>query len=306
MRMRTIPYGYAVQNGKNIPHTAESKIVRRIFKDYLGGKSLLKIAQALTAENIEFLPGRHDWNKNRIKRIIEDIRYIGTDTYPSIVSEDMIHKVKALKNERSTVKDSNNHQGNKSENPFRLPCSVECFCGIIMKRRHDIRRKTSQELWNCQNPDCKRVVNINDDDLLAKLTELLNLLIDNPSLIYTELPDDTEPPLEVKRLNNEVVRQLDGLEFDKSQLKADIFSLADEKYRQINPQNTISKMLRAEFEQQTSLSLFSHELFKRTVAKIRFTEYAEPSLILKNNQTIGKEQPNADSDNADSYDNPAN
>ena len=291
MKMRTIPYGYAVRNGENIPHPAESSIVQRIFKDYLGGKSLLKIAQALTAENIEFLPSRHDWNKNRIKRILEDIRYIGTDTYPSLVSEDMIQRAQ-------TVKDSNNNQVNKSENPFRLPCPVECCCGTKMNRRHDIRRKTSQELWNCQNPDCKRVVNINDDDLLAKLIDLLNLLIDNPSLIYEDSPADTEPPLEIKRLNNDVNRQLDGLDFDKEQLKADIFSLADEKYRHIDPQNAISKMLRAEFEQQTSLSLFSHELLRRTVAKIRFTEDAEPSLILKNNQNIRKEQAHDDSDNA--------
>jgi hypothetical protein len=34
-----------------------------------------------------------------------------------------------------------------------------------MKRRHDARRKASQEVWTCQNPDCHIIVNIGDDML---------------------------------------------------------------------------------------------------------------------------------------------
>ena len=71
---RVIPFGYAVENGRHIPHPSESQIVRRVFADYLGGGSLLRIAQTLTAEKVEFLPGRFDWNKNRVKRILEDER----------------------------------------------------------------------------------------------------------------------------------------------------------------------------------------------------------------------------------------
>ena len=76
---RSIPYGYAVENGRNVPRPEESEVIRRVFADYLGGQSLLKIARALAAEGVEFLPGRSDWNKNRVKRILEDERYLGTD-----------------------------------------------------------------------------------------------------------------------------------------------------------------------------------------------------------------------------------
>jgi hypothetical protein len=86
---RIIPYGYAVKKGKTILHSAESAIVKRIFTDYIGGASLLKLAQALSAEKVEFIPGRSDWNKNRVGRILEDERYLGSGTYPAIISKDM-------------------------------------------------------------------------------------------------------------------------------------------------------------------------------------------------------------------------
>ncbi len=291
MKLRTIPYGYTVLNGVTVPHPGESKIIRRIFKDYLGGASLLKIAQALTAEKVEFLPGRCDWNKNRIKRILEDTRYLGTNTYPALVNEDMHHRAQA-------VKDSNNNQLNKSEVPFRLPCPVECFCRGKMNRRHDTRRKLSQELWTCQNPDCKRIVNINDDVLLVEITELLNRLIINPSLIQTG-STEPDPPIEVRRLQNEVDRQLDSFNFEKEQVKTAIFSLAAEKYRQADQQNIISQMMRAELEKQAPLSHFSPELFKRTVSKMLFDGDGNTALVLKNGQNIGKEPDYADGNNTD-------
>lgn len=256
---RVIPYGYAMENGKNIIHPQESKIIRRIYADYLGGASLLRIAQNLTIKKIEFLPGRSDWNKNRVKRILEDERYLGTYTYPAIIGEDMRRQAR-------TVKDSNNNQMNKSEHPYRLPCSAVCaLCGGKMSRRHDSRRKTSQDLWTCQSPDCKRIVNINDDVLLNEITIILNRLIAAPSLIQTDSITDADPTLEVRRLQGEIGRQLDGYELEKESLKGAVFALANEKYRDINSEQIISLMLRAAFEKSEPLSSFSPTLFKQTV-----------------------------------------
>jgi len=313
MKQRTIPYGYTIQNGVTVPHPDESTIVRRVFDNYLGGVSLLAIARALTAEGIEFLPGRSDWNKNRVKRILEELRYTGTNTYPPIITEGMHRAGNALKNERAAVKDSKNINMT-SEVPFHPPpigrhspvvgrrhCPVECFCGSKMTRRHDSRRVVSQDMWICQNRDCGWVVNINNDVLLAEVTALLNRLIEDPSLIQTNPPGDT--PMEIRWLQNEMNRRLDGSDFDKDEAKAATLSLAAEKYRLLDNDNTISHMLRAEFARQRDddtnqpLSYFSGELFKRTVKKIRFHENGQPGFILMNDQYIRKELDHADSDN---------
>jgi|BioPla2DNA2_1021312.scaffolds.fasta_scaffold07124_7 site-specific DNA recombinase len=297
MKIRTIPYGYAMQNGILTPHPEESKILQDIFKEYLDGASLLKIAQNLTAKRTEFLPGRCDWNKNRVKRILEDVRYLGTDTYPKLIDKDMLLKAQEIKG-------ANNNQKDKIENTAtsevkHLPCSVECFCGANMKRRHDKRRKKSQELWTCQNPDCKRIVNINDSTLIDRVTELLNLLISNPDLIQIRLTE-MELPIEIRRLQNEVERQLDSYNFEKNEVKKTIFSLAAEKYRQADNKNIISQMIRAELEQQAPLSHFSVDLFKRIVSKLLFDDIGNLILTLNNGQNIGKEHDNADNNSAGS------
>jgi hypothetical protein len=291
---RVIPYGYKVVKGKNVPHPQESETVRRVFADYLGGASLLKIAQALTAEKVEFTPGRSDWNKNRVGRILEDERYLGTDTYPALISEDMHRQVR-------TVRDSNNNQRPKSEQPDRLPCTVECaLCGAKMRRRHDSRRKASREVWTCQNPDCHSIINMNDDAMRGEITAILNRLVENPSLVESgSLPADT--PMEVRRLQNEADRELDSFDFDKGKAQKTLFALAREKYRHIDNKQVKSYMLRAAFEgKQLSsserLSSFMSELFKRTALKVRLDAGGNIALVLKNDQIIGKEDDYADDD----------
>lgn len=53
MKMRNIPFGYRMENGKIIFHPTESQAVKDIFSDYLGGQSLLKIAQSLNERQVE-------------------------------------------------------------------------------------------------------------------------------------------------------------------------------------------------------------------------------------------------------------
>jgi hypothetical protein len=286
---RIIPYGYAVEKGKNVLHPQESETVRRIFADYLAGASLLKIAQTLTAEKMEFIPDRSDWNKNRVGRILKDERYLGTDTYPALISEDM-HR------QAQTVRDSNNNQRPKSEKPDRLPCTVECaLCGAKMKRRHDGRRKASREVWMCQSPDCHIIVNKSDDELLIDVTFILGRLIANPSLIEPGSAPAV-PSMEVRRLQNEADRELDSFEFDKDRAKKKLFELAREKYRHIDNRQVKSYMARAAFDQSEPLSSFMPELFKRTVQKIQMDAGGKIALVLKNNQIIGKEDDHANDD----------
>jgi len=286
---RIIPYGYAVDSGKNVVHPGESQIIRRIYADYLGGISLLRIAQTLTAQAVEFLPGRSDWNKNRVKRILEDERYLGTEPYPAIIGAELQRQARALK-------ESNNNQVNQSEVPFRLPCAVECaLCGAKMARRHDPRRKVSKELWTCQNSDCKQIVNIDDAVLYDEITAILNRLIADPSPVRSGDAPPADPPIEVRRLSNEIDRALDSLDFDRDKVREDIFALAAEKYKNIDTRLIKSNMLRAEFEKSEPLSSFSPDLFKRTALKVRLGE-SSVHLILKNDQIIGREHDDADSE----------
>ena len=87
MKLRTVPYGYLFEDGVIEIHPQERETVTEICKAYLGGDSLLQIAERLNANGIEYMPGVAGWNKARLKRIIEDERYLGKEPYPTILDQ---------------------------------------------------------------------------------------------------------------------------------------------------------------------------------------------------------------------------
>lgn len=81
MNHRNIPFGYTMENGTVVINDAEAAIIRETAEQYLGGKSLRTIAELLTAKRVEYMPGKSDWNRSRIQRMIDDKRYIGENGY---------------------------------------------------------------------------------------------------------------------------------------------------------------------------------------------------------------------------------
>lgn len=91
---RTIPFGYCMKNGEITVDFTESKAVVRIFEEYLNGSSLLQIAKLMESEKIRYSEDSNKWNKNMVKRIIENKKYLGTDKYPQIISEKFFYTSK--------------------------------------------------------------------------------------------------------------------------------------------------------------------------------------------------------------------
>lgn len=52
MAIRTILYGYDVENGKTVINIQESEIVKKVFSLYAEGKTLSDIALMLTDHNV--------------------------------------------------------------------------------------------------------------------------------------------------------------------------------------------------------------------------------------------------------------
>jgi len=85
VRLRTIPFGYCIADGKLMLHEAEALAVRRVFENYADGHSYSEITLALQCEEIQYRPGVA-WNKHMVKRILEDRRYLGDGKYPAIMT----------------------------------------------------------------------------------------------------------------------------------------------------------------------------------------------------------------------------
>ncbi len=83
---RQIPYGYQIQNGDCVIHEKEAQAVREIFDVYLIGWSYKRIAEKMNNSAYP-LYKESGWNKNHVKRILENARYTGMPPYTAIVPE---------------------------------------------------------------------------------------------------------------------------------------------------------------------------------------------------------------------------
>lgn len=287
MKNRRFPYGYEMQNGLIVICLKEADTVKQIFSQYLNGKNLKNIAERLTENQIEFLPGEYGWNKSRIKRMIEDERYIGDNTYPAIIDKDISQKANFEKNSRRT-----NISPVVTAEKKLLTHKVICAdCRRRLFHNTDSRLKNSEK-WFCKNEDCKFSVYMAIAELEYMVTKILNLLISKPSLAeYKETDIQAEPSLEIIRMENEIERQLESIDFDKNEIQNMILQCATKKYDEYKGVRHITDRLKADFEQSSPLSAFNTRLFDRTVSAITIDKDKKVCLKLKNNKIIRKELP---------------
>lgn len=99
IKNRNILYGYKFENGSIVIDSVESEIVKQVYEKYISGMSLLRIANFLTEKGIEYLPAQVNWNKGKIKRMIEDKRYLGDEKYPQIINVDLYNQANSSKAE---------------------------------------------------------------------------------------------------------------------------------------------------------------------------------------------------------------
>ncbi|MEG1964934.1 MAG: recombinase family protein [Oscillospiraceae bacterium] len=93
---RTVPYGYQIINGEITEKKDEADIVRWIFNRYEKGASYKKIADILTAKEVFYLENKNTWNKNNIKRILENRKYSGREDTTALITEENFDAVQNI------------------------------------------------------------------------------------------------------------------------------------------------------------------------------------------------------------------
>ena len=291
MKNRRFPYGYEMRNGIIQIDDKEANILINIFEQYINGSNLKEIANSLTISKIEYLPDECNWNKSRIKRMIEDKRYVGDEKYPQIINEEIYIKANNIKQARRTTK---NYVVTAENKPvvYLVYCAE---CGSPLYHLTD-NRYAEKESWYCKSEECKFTIKMTIDELQNRITDLMNEVIANKDLIeYSEY--DTETPIEIMRLENEIERKLEQLDFNKDELQNLILECATKKYDEDKSARHITDRLKADFEKLSPLSTFSMELFEKTVSAIYIDKRGSVSIMLKNGNIIGKENQNGCANN---------
>ena len=266
---RTIPFGYCMRNGKIITGLTESKAVVRIFEEYLNGSSLLQIAKLMESEKIRYTADSDHWNKNMVKRIIENEKYLGNGKYPQIIDGE-------------TFKIANKKRVQKatsvcviSEDLQEIRSRTYCLeCGHRLSR---IGGNCRCEKWDCRNPDCYRLeYQLTDKMIIVALLIVLNTAIANPNLLESDSEISMySPTTDVIRKQNEISQMLDSTQPDFDRIKSEILRLAELKYDcctyNENPQKT--EEIKALLENYEQLNTLDIGLFKACVSRIWISHF---------------------------------
>ena len=101
LKNRNIPFGYCMVNGQYAINENEAEAVKKIFADYIDGKSLKTIAAEM---QIPYNSGKVVWNKNMVCRVLENSKYLGENGYPQIVTVEEFNQAARIKAERNTYR----------------------------------------------------------------------------------------------------------------------------------------------------------------------------------------------------------
>jgi hypothetical protein len=98
---RYLPFGYRIRNGEIVIEPVEANIVRKAFEEYAAGASYASIAMAFQYSGVRYHADTPEWNKNMVKRMLENIRYVGDVDYPQIIEATLFGRVASMRESRS-------------------------------------------------------------------------------------------------------------------------------------------------------------------------------------------------------------
>ena len=224
---RYIPFGYEIFDAEIKIIDREAEVVRNVYSLYVQGLSLKDITERLNQIPITYAGDGRAWDKNMVKRMLENPKYIGAKGYPAIIPPETAALALKVKAEKFITVDK--------EDKLRLDTYrkiAECaICGSKMKRHHAGSGKRRKRYWNCSNPECDGNHHIFHENVLDKLmAEAVNELAENMEMIeYNEI-SVFEKDTEIIKASNEMNEAMDSIGIDVEDVIGKIMELASLKF----------------------------------------------------------------------------
>ncbi|HBR01492.1 MAG: recombinase family protein [Oscillospiraceae bacterium] len=219
---RKIPFGYQMTGGELKCCPAEQKTVIDIFHLYAEGLAYSGIAQEMMRRGIGYHKHTPVWNKNMVKRILENEVYLGEKGYPQIVSQESYLTVQLMKGNKIVFNPSPD---------YIQPIRSKSVCGVCGGRMLRDTRCAGKPRWYCENEGCSNRHYIEDANTHAAITSLLGQVLQNPSLLDCPKPQrNDEITLEAARIQSEVIRELNKVQPSPDYTKTLILARAAEQY----------------------------------------------------------------------------
>ncbi|MDD4689909.1 MAG: recombinase family protein [Eubacteriales bacterium] len=228
MANRYIPFGYLISDGKMKIIETEAEVIRNVFSLYVQGDSFKTISDKLNLLPITYADDGRAWNKNIVKRMIENKKYVGDKEYPSVIPAETFTLANSCK-EKRTTNSGDKHTHRLEQYGKVLKCSQ---CGSKMTRSRTGKGEKRRIYWKCSNCDCDGYKHmLNHKSLEMSVANLLNTIADDTSIIKTSACTGFETNTDVIYAENQLNDVLQNNEAEFKDVVDKIFRLTDIKFR---------------------------------------------------------------------------
>ena len=221
--------GYDKNKDKElIINEEQAELVRRVFAEYLDGKSYASIAKGLMNDGIKTVTGNKKWWDSTISGMLENEKYYGdallqktitvdflthkrienkgqvqkymiNDNHPAIISKEVFDKVQDERERRALLK--GNLVGDRHKYSSKYPFSGKVFCGScgnIFKRRQWNSTNTSKKIvWQCktyivEGKDACSAKAVGENILMDVFVRMFNKIYENRQSFIKTMTENIE------------------------------------------------------------------------------------------------------------------
>ncbi|TDT71511.1 DNA invertase Pin-like site-specific DNA recombinase [Hypnocyclicus thermotrophus] len=297
------------EEGHLIIEPKGAEVVKRIYREYLEGASLIEIARGLMADNILTSAGKEKWRSETIKKILQNEKYIGDallqktytvdfltkkrvkndgivpqyyveNNHEPIIPRDLYLQVQEEMERRKNIHSGKSGKKRVYSSKYALSTIVICGrCGDIFRRVHWNNHGCKSIVWRCASrldktaADCLART-IREEDLKSAVVQAVNKVFESK----TQFMDILNRNISV------VMNQIDSSEIE----------LINQKLEQLQ------KELLKQANNNQDYSILANEIYRlrdeKETAMVKNAGFAsqkqrmtEMTKFLKNQKSIGKE-----------------
>lgn len=277
MAQRHMPIGYKLVEGKIQIDDPKADAVKRIFRDYATGASLLVIAKELSAEGFLNANNQPHWYHGTVSMILDNVKYQGDEFYPQLIDKELFSMVQKRRYERCE-KLGRNLQYNSRSRQSVFSGILRCGeCGDVYRKYVEHGdRPTKRTFWKCKRYIHKNKVCCCNSFLTDEQIESAFQLAANRILARKQCLDRTskrEPIVnnsEFIKLDKKIKELEAEGRYSSNELPALIFERAKACYRtaQIDDREYNTEKMKRAFSSRNTLPQFDAELFRTVIRQV--------------------------------------
>jgi site-specific DNA recombinase len=288
MMQRHMPIGYKLADGKIQLDEPKAAVVKKIFADYLSGVSTSALAKRLTEMGFPNANNKASWNHGSIGKILENVKYLGDEFYPQMISTELFEQVQKHRRERcEQLGRSIRPNSQNRQYPFtgKLRCGE---CGEVYRKYiENCGRASEKSFWKCKryiyrNRVCCRCGFLADEQLEKAFLETANRIIARMQILDRKPKKEPIPNNPEFNSLDQRIKELEAEgRYSSNELPALIFKRAQAFYKtaRIDDVEYNAEKMNQAFSGRQPLADFDEELFLTVVKQI--TVYADHRLVFE-------------------------